>query len=181
MAETPLVYIRGRLVPAAEAHVSIYDFGVVMGVTITDLLRTFHQQPYRLDDHIRRFYDSCKYARIVPPIPPEETAKITHELVRHNAVLAGVNAELAVVYFITPGENLVYAGSAAPGAGLRRPRRGLRSSGRDEQQTNAGNCGRARDGCAHGGDAVQADEPGLAGRYGTQQIVELERVHGPGA
>ncbi len=31
MTEEPLVYIRGRLVPASEARVSIYDFGIVLG------------------------------------------------------------------------------------------------------------------------------------------------------
>jgi branched-subunit amino acid aminotransferase/4-amino-4-deoxychorismate lyase len=113
MASEPLVFIRGQLVPASQATISIYDFGIVLGATVTDFLRTFRQRTYRLEDHVRRFYDSCKYARIVPPISAEETARITQELVRHNAQVAGPEAELGVVYFITPGENLVYAGSAA--------------------------------------------------------------------
>lgn len=115
MASEPLVFIRGRLVPASQANVSIYDFGIVLGATITDLLRTFRQKTYRLEDHVKRFYDSCKYARIDPPVSAAETASITEELVRHNSQVAGPDAELAVVYFITPGENLVYAGSAAAG------------------------------------------------------------------
>ncbi|HTF25286.1 MAG TPA: aminotransferase class IV [Candidatus Limnocylindria bacterium] len=113
MTAEPVVYIRGRLVPASEAHISIYDFGIVLGATVTDLLRTFGQEPYRLEDHVRRFYDSCKYARITPPISAEATAEITRELTQRNAEIAGASAELAIVYFITPGENLVYAGSAA--------------------------------------------------------------------
>jgi branched-chain amino acid aminotransferase len=116
MTTEPVVFIRGHLVPASQANISIYDFGIVLGATVTDLLRTFRQQVYRLEDHVRRFYDSCKYARIEPPISPEETARITHELAKHNAAVAGPDAELAVVYFITPGENLVYAGSAAAGS-----------------------------------------------------------------
>ena len=115
MASEPWVYLRGAMVPASEAHLSIYDFGIVLGATVTDLLRTFRQRAYRVEDHVRRFYASCKYARIRPPVPPEETARITEELVRRNAPLAGAEAELAVVYFITPGENLLYAGSAAAG------------------------------------------------------------------
>jgi branched-chain amino acid aminotransferase len=115
MAADPLVYIRGQLVPASEARISIYDFGIVLGATVTDLVRTFNQQAYRLEDHVRRFYDSCKYARIAPPISAQQTAEITGKLVRHNAEVAGPDAELAIVYFITPGENFVYAGSAAAG------------------------------------------------------------------
>lgn len=112
----PLVYIRGRFLPASEAHISIYDFGIVLGATVTDLLRTFKGQPYRLEDHVRRFYDSCKYARIKPSIPAEEACDVTRELVRNNHEIAGADAELAIAFFITPGENLVYAGSAAPGS-----------------------------------------------------------------
>ena len=109
----PVVYIRGRFMPASEARISIYDFGIVLGATITDLLRTFKQQPYRLQDHVQRFYESCKYARIAPPISAEETTQTTIELVRRNAALLPPEAELTIVYFITPGENLIYAGSAA--------------------------------------------------------------------
>jgi predicted dehydrogenase/branched-subunit amino acid aminotransferase/4-amino-4-deoxychorismate lyase len=117
----PLVYLRGRLVPASQANISIYDFGIVLGATVTDLLRTFHRKTYRLEDHVRRFYESCKYARIAPPIPADETATITEEIVRHNAEIAGPDAELCVVYFITAGENLVYAGSAAAGGATMLP------------------------------------------------------------
>src|SRR5690348_10680901 len=48
MPSEPLVYIRGRLLPASQANISIFDYGIVLGATVTDLLRTFHQQPYRL-------------------------------------------------------------------------------------------------------------------------------------
>ncbi|MCC6586716.1 MAG: aminotransferase class IV [Bryobacterales bacterium] len=112
MAE-PIAYLRGRLMPAAEARLSIYDLGIVLGATVTDLLRTFRHQPYRLDDHVRRFYESCRYARLDPGIGPEETGSITRRIVEHNARELGPNEDLAVVYFITPGESPIYAGSAA--------------------------------------------------------------------
>lgn len=121
MASTePLVYLNGKLLPANQASLSIFDFGIVIGATITDLLRTFGGRPYRMDDHIRRFYDSCKYARIEPPVPPEECARITADLIAHNAALLPPSADLAVVYFITPGVNTMYAGSAG-GSSARQP------------------------------------------------------------
>jgi branched-chain amino acid aminotransferase len=119
MNSEPVVYLRGGFVPASQAHVSIYDFGIVMGATVTDLIRTFQKKPYRLEDHVRRFYESCKYARIRPPVSFAETVGITRELVERNAALLPEGGELAVVYFLTPGENLVYAGSAAaPGTAM---------------------------------------------------------------
>lgn len=120
MNSEPVVYLREGFVPASQAHVSIYDFGVVMGATVTDLLRTFRKQPYRLEDHVRRFCESCKYARIEPQLPFAEIVRVTRELIENNAALLPEGGELAVVYFITPGENLVYAGSAAaPGKAMR--------------------------------------------------------------
>jgi len=116
----PVVYLGGKLQPASAAHLSIFDFGIILGATVTDLLRTFRHRPYRMEEHVRRFYESCKYARIAVPIPPEETTARTCELIAHNASLVGPDDDLAVVYFITPGENPVYAGSAG-GARLRTP------------------------------------------------------------
>ena len=115
MAKEPAVYIHGEFIPASQAHISIYDFGIVLGATITDLLRTFKHRAYRLQDHVRRFYESCKYARINPPIAAEETIRVTEELIQRNVSSLEPEEELAVVYFITPGENLVYAGSATAG------------------------------------------------------------------
>src|ERR1700689_133514 len=105
----PVVYIRGRFVPASLANISIYDLGIVLGATITDMLRTFKQQPYRVKDHVRRFYESCKHGRIAPPASAEERTKITIELILRNAELLAPEAELLVAYFITPGEDFIYA------------------------------------------------------------------------
>ena len=109
----PEVYLHGKFVPASQAHLNIYDFGIVLGATITDQLRTFRHQPYRLNDHVERFYESAKYARLAIPIPRDETAEVTCELIRRNAKLIPAEADLGVVYFLTPGENLGYAGTAA--------------------------------------------------------------------
>ena len=110
--QEPLVYIYGEMVPASQAHVAIYDLAIVLGATVTDLVRTFRHEPFRMEDHVARFYRSCKYARIAPPIPAEETMARTRELIAHNAALIGKEHDLGVVYFISPGVNTVYAGSA---------------------------------------------------------------------
>ena len=116
MSDQPWVYLNGEFVPASEASVAIYDAGIVIGTTITDLARTFGHRIFRLEDHVDRLYRSCRYARIEPPVPREETLKVSLELVRRNAELIPEEQDLAVVWFITPGEFRVYAGSAgAPG------------------------------------------------------------------
>ena len=109
----PLAYFRDRLGPVSDAKLSIYDLGIVMGATVTDMARTYRHEPFRLKDHLVRFYESCKYARLNVPLSIEETEKVTRELTRHNAQELEAKEDLAIVYFITPGENPVYAGAAA--------------------------------------------------------------------
>lgn len=113
----PLAYLNGDFVPAAECKLPIYDLGIVLGAAVTDFLRTFGGEPYRLSDHVQRLYRSCRYAHIAPAIDAEESMEVTRTLIRHNREAAG-GAEIGVVYYITAGENPVYAG----GAGLKKER-----------------------------------------------------------
>ena len=119
-AKEQWVYLKGEMVPAGQAHIAIYDAAVILGATVTDLARTFGQQLYRLEDHVRRFYRSCKYARITPKETLDETVRVCRELAARNASLLDSGEELALVLFISPGEFAVYAGSAGM-AGEREP------------------------------------------------------------
>jgi len=107
----PIAYLKGEFVPASQCMLPVYDLGIVLGAAVTDFLRTFDQQPYRMEDHVRRFYRSCKYARIKPPVDMEETMAISEKLLAENGALAP-GQELGLVYYITAGENTVYSGAA---------------------------------------------------------------------
>ncbi len=107
----PIAYLKGEFVPASQCVLPVYDLGIVLGAAVTDFLRTFDQQPYRMEDHVRRFYRSCKYARIKPPMGMKETMAISEKLLAENGALVP-GQELGLVYYITAGENTVYAGAA---------------------------------------------------------------------
>ena len=113
MAEVkePLAYLKGEFVPLSQCRLAIYDTGIVLGAAVTDFLRTFHQRPHRMEDHVRRFYRSCHYAHLEPPVSIEETMDISKKIVAHNAELAP-GSELGLVYYISAGENAAYAGAA---------------------------------------------------------------------
>lgn len=111
----PLVYIRGEMVPASQASVAIFDAAVVLGATVTDLVRTFHGEPFRLEDHIDRFLRSSRYARMQPPIERDAIIDVCRQLMLHNGGLLDAGVEQAVVLFMSPGELSVYAGSAGGG------------------------------------------------------------------
>lgn len=114
----PLVYLNDRFVPASQAHLNIYDLGIVLGATLTEMTRTFAHQPFRLEDHIGRLFRSCKYAHLQPPLSPDQMREKTHELIEANCKLIEPGQDLGIIHFITPGENRIYAGSAAATARL---------------------------------------------------------------
>lgn len=111
----PLAYLNGQFLPQLSAQLPLHDAGFVWGATVTDLCRTFHQRLYRLTDHLRRFRESCRLARVPQPLPDEKVTGIAERLIEHNAALLGAGQELALVLFATPGPVGHYAG--LPGAG----------------------------------------------------------------
>jgi branched-chain amino acid aminotransferase len=115
----PLVYLNGQLVPASQASLKIYDAGVVLGATVTEMTRTFRHQPFRLADHIARLFRSLKYTRMEIDLTPAELERISRELVEANAKLIGPEDELGLIHFVTAGELPVYAGSAAAGSTMK--------------------------------------------------------------
>ncbi|REJ83264.1 MAG: branched-chain amino acid aminotransferase [Planctomycetota bacterium] len=115
----PNVYLGGRMVPASQAHLAIYDAGIVLGATVTDMTRTFHQKLFRLEDHVSRFFRSLKYVRIDIGLDQTGLIDLSNELVAHNAGLLEQEDELGLIFFATPGEYPTYAGSAGGGASTR--------------------------------------------------------------
>lgn len=111
-----IVYLNGRFVPASQAHVAIFDAGVVMGATVTEMTRTFRHQPWRLDEHLTRLFRSLRYTRMDIGLGPAELGGITRELAARNAELLDPRDELGIVHFVTAGEFPVYAGSAGRAA-----------------------------------------------------------------
>lgn len=110
--QEPQVYLKGEFLPASQAGIAIFDAAVVLGATVTDLTRTFRQVPFRLNDHMARFYRSCKYARIDPGISCQQSIDVGQQLICRNAALLPSDQELALVQFVSPGEFRVYAGGA---------------------------------------------------------------------
>jgi branched-subunit amino acid aminotransferase/4-amino-4-deoxychorismate lyase len=108
----PLVYLNDRMVPASEAHLAIYDAGVVLGATVTEMTRTFQQRPWRLEQHLDRLYRSLRYTRMDIGLSQEQLAAISHELIAHNARLLDPADELGLIHFVTAGEYPTYAGMA---------------------------------------------------------------------
>lgn len=112
MTKEPNVFLKGRLVPASQAHLAIYDAGIVLGATVTEMVRTFGHGLFRLDDHLERLGRSLRYVRFDVGMSMSELGDKVTELVEHNAQLLGPKDDLGLVIFVTAGEYPTYAGSA---------------------------------------------------------------------
>jgi branched-subunit amino acid aminotransferase/4-amino-4-deoxychorismate lyase len=106
----PLVYLNGHTVPASEARLPLYDAGLVMGATVSEMARTFRHRPFRLADHIDRLFRSLRYARLEIGLSKDEILDISCDLVNHNAKLLPEGGDLGIVQFVTSGEVPTYAG-----------------------------------------------------------------------
>ncbi len=103
-----LAYKNDSYIPLELCNLSVYDLGVLMGAGVTDLVRTFNGIPWMLGEHIDRLFRSCKYACIPPGKTKPEVKDIVDGLIKENYT----DKDLAIVFYVTPGENPIYAGSA---------------------------------------------------------------------
>lgn len=115
----PLVYLRGEIVPASRALLPVYDAGIVLGATVTEMTRTFGHRMFRLNDHLDRLGRALKYVRFEIPDSRTEIEARTAEIVAHNLTLIGPEDDLGIIHFVTAGEYKTYAGMAGKQADLR--------------------------------------------------------------
>lgn len=110
--DQPIVYLNGQMVPASEAALPIYDAGVVLGATVTEMTRTFAGELFRLEEHLERLMRSLRYVRFEIGLCKDELRALSHEVVEHNLRLVDDGEELGLIHFVTAGSYPTYAGMA---------------------------------------------------------------------
>jgi ribosomal protein S24E len=108
----PIAWLDGRLVPLSEAKLSVFDLGVVLGASITEMIRTFGHRPFRLDDHLGRMFRSLRAVGFGTDLSRDELESAALRVVEHNAKLIPESHDLGIVMFVTAGKNLTYLGLA---------------------------------------------------------------------
>jgi branched-chain amino acid aminotransferase len=106
-ANQRIAYFNGRYVPESEVRVPFRDRSFLYGDGCFDMTRTFDGQPFKVKEHIDRFYRSLAYLRIDIGIAPDELTKITHEVVRRNAHLLGKGDDYWVGQRVSRGVNAI--------------------------------------------------------------------------
>ena len=87
MNEDRIAYVNGEFVLEKDAVISIRDRGFLQGYSVFDTTRTFGHKIFKLSEHLDRFYQSLKYARLNPQITKDQMAEITMELLNKNLEL----------------------------------------------------------------------------------------------
>jgi len=79
-----VAYFNGRIVPEREVVLPFRDRGFKYGDAAFDMTRTFHGRPFRLTEHVERFYRSLRYLRIDPGLSAAEMVAVSEEVLERN-------------------------------------------------------------------------------------------------
>ena len=78
------VYLNGTLLPADQAHLSIYDHGFLYGDGVFEGIRAYNGGVFRLTEHVRRLFRSALALAIRIPMEPDEVRAAIIETVKAN-------------------------------------------------------------------------------------------------
>ena len=79
-----ILYVNGDYVRKSEAVISVYDSGFQHGDGVYEGIRTYGRKVYRLEEHLKRLYESCYTLGIEVGKTKEEMIEIIKELIRRN-------------------------------------------------------------------------------------------------
>lgn len=77
-------YVNGEILPLKDAKISIFDRAVEYGDSVFEGIRCYDGKIFKLDEHLRRLYDSARAAHIDIPLSYEEMKKAIKDTTRAN-------------------------------------------------------------------------------------------------
>lgn len=83
---TQQIYINGKFFSKEEAVVSVFDHGLLYGDGVFEGLRVYENKVFRMEQHLKRLYDSAKAILLEIPMPIEAMADAVTETVNKNGL-----------------------------------------------------------------------------------------------
>ena len=83
------VYINGKLVPQEQATVSVFDHGLLYGDGVFEGLRSYGGKVFRLEEHVRRFFESALAICLEIPMSQAEMCKAINDTLATNKIEDG--------------------------------------------------------------------------------------------
>ena len=94
--ETILIFVNGRIVPKAQAMVSVYDSGFMLGDGVWEGIRLYNGRWTFLDDHIARLFEAAKAIDLDIAMTPEQVISAVSETQIANGMTNDAHARLMV-------------------------------------------------------------------------------------
>lgn len=79
-----IIYLDGKFVPQEEAKISVFDHGYLYGDGVFEGIRAYDGIVFRLDEHLRRLYESAKTITLEIPLSIKEMEEALLETIRRN-------------------------------------------------------------------------------------------------
>lgn len=83
------VYVNGKFVPAEQATVSVFDHGLLYGDGVFEGLRSYGGKVFRLEQHVRRLFESARAICLEIPLTPSQLAEAINQSVTANDISDG--------------------------------------------------------------------------------------------
>jgi branched-chain amino acid aminotransferase len=87
MTEELKVYVNGEIVSAQEAKISVFDRGFQYGDGVFEGIRCYGGKVFKLEEHVRRLYDSARSVHIEIPLSPSEMKKAIKDTILANGFM----------------------------------------------------------------------------------------------
>ncbi|UCH37784.1 MAG: branched-chain-amino-acid transaminase [Candidatus Bathyarchaeota archaeon] len=82
----PLVYIDGEYYPESQAKVSVFDHGLLYGDGVFEGIRAYNGYVFKLDEHVKRLYESAKAIELRIPLSMNEFKEAILSTIRKNTL-----------------------------------------------------------------------------------------------
>ncbi len=92
-------YLNGKFVPAEKAVLPVSDLGLQRGWGVFDYCRTYGGKPFRLEDHLDRFFMSASAVALKVPKTKRELIELTDRLLARNKL----KGEAGIKFLLTAG------------------------------------------------------------------------------
>ena len=112
-----VVYFNGKLVPEAEARLSIYDSALMFGDMVFEMTRSFNRQQFKLREHLDRLYASMKAVHIPAPITIAEMEQAVCRTIEANRAAFLADDEQRVMIDVSRGLLSIYEGIVGVASG----------------------------------------------------------------
>lgn len=92
--ETILIYVNGKIVPKAQATVSVYDSGFMLGDGVWEGIRLYNGRWTFLDEHIARLFEAAKAIDLDIGMMPDQVISAVLETQAANGMTTDAHARL---------------------------------------------------------------------------------------